>query len=194
MPHAPCPIPHTPPYPSPPPPLLLSILITRGSPIDAPQYRHTALYLETLSSSPPHPNAILLEITGGTGFFSPRATSNTQPLLHADFLQKIPGARIEGVRSAHLVAGILGTEMRDGEGDWNCESWVGDVLGAGVRRGWVAESERGGGWVGWGGFWWRCWIRRESGEGRGGGGEGEIVCIVDMPRSRGYAGFAEQAG
>lgn len=100
----------------------LSIIIYKGSPIDASQYRHTALFLEVPNTSP-----LLLHITGATGFFQAEVKLGEDPSKSKKFVMKIPVGEIQGEKTA-IESTIKSVVINNTDRSWNCQNWIGDTL------------------------------------------------------------------
>ncbi|OQO13752.1 hypothetical protein B0A48_01982 [Cryoendolithus antarcticus] len=63
----------------------ISIILHKGTPLDYPQYRHTALWLQSSDGSP----ARLAEIAGAHGFFEYEHADHADPSLNQDCVRLI---------------------------------------------------------------------------------------------------------
>lgn len=101
----------------------LSIIIYKGSPIDASKYRHTALLLEF-----PDKTTRLLHVTGASGFFQTEVKSGEDPSKSKKFVKKILVGKIQGQEKAAIQSTITSTPVKNSDRSWNCQNWIGDAL------------------------------------------------------------------
>ena len=101
----------------------LSILVFKGDPIDAIEFRHTALFLEV----PGFPTS-LLHVTGGRGFFDFERQLGRAPEDSKLFIRKILVGTVVRQERATIEAIIMATSVRNADRSWNCQNWVGDAL------------------------------------------------------------------
>ena len=115
----------------------LSIIVYEGSPVDAPEYRHTALFLDISGQS-----TTLLDIKGAIGFFRVETRSAVDPIDTMKFIKKIPVGVIQGQTKLAIEEEIKSTPLLNTERGWNCQSWVGDALTKLSDRHWITDDER----------------------------------------------------
>ena len=124
--------------------MALSILILKGDPVDLRQYRHTALYLQSKNSSPiqsyhspaSFPPTLspggsstvgrLLQVTGPSREFE--FSSQILTSKPTDYHREIPVSITSGSNETILLALIQSTAVNNASEDWDCQSWVRDVL------------------------------------------------------------------
>lgn len=115
----------------------LSIIVYKGEPIDAPDYRHTALFLDT-----PGNESVLLHVVGGAGFFQPQIVAKDDPAASVKFVSKIEVAKIHGQSKDSLQSTIMATPVKNTDRFWNCQHWVGDALLVLSKTGWISSAAR----------------------------------------------------
>ena len=127
----------------------------------------TSSLSHSLSSSPPttttststciSTTTTLLEIAGGYGFFTfvetphhilPPSTS-PPPIITItktgtkEIAKIIPLAAIpDSITPGAVRMAVMSTPINNGDMDWNCQNWVGDVLGRLVRKGMLSDEDR----------------------------------------------------
>lgn len=115
----------------------LSIIVYKGDPIDACDFRHTALFLEV-----PGSDSILLHVVGGAGFFQAQVIPNNDPSGSKNFICKIGIAKISGQSKETIQTEITSTPIKNTDKSWNCQHWVGDVLLGLDKSGWISSTAR----------------------------------------------------
>jgi len=115
----------------------LSIIIYKGSPVDAPEFRHTALFLEI-----PGSNSLLLHIVGTSGIFQPQVKQNEDPSKSQKFVRRIAVAKIQGQSKNAIQSRIMATPIKNSDKSWNCQHWVGDALTRLSNVGWISPATR----------------------------------------------------
>ncbi len=115
----------------------LSIIVYKGSPVDAPDLRHTALFLDF-----PGSNSLLLHIVGTSGIFQPQVKQNEDPSKSQKFVRKIAVAKIQGRSRNDLQSRIMATPIKNSDKSWNCQHWIGDALVRLSNPGWISSSAR----------------------------------------------------
>jgi hypothetical protein len=115
----------------------LSIIVYKGSPIDAPEYRHTALFLEF-----PDTTTLLVHVTGASGFFQPEVKPGENPTKSKGFIKKIHVGSIQGQTKAVIESTIKVTPVNNSDRSWNCQHWVGDALKRLSDRQWITSDAR----------------------------------------------------
>ena len=103
--------------------LSLSIIVYRGNPVDASEYRHTALLLEDADGT-----STLLQVGGAHGFFATETLPRCRPSKNPDYLAQIAIATPLDATLAALRESIQATPVNNMERAWNCHNWVGDAL------------------------------------------------------------------
>ncbi|KAI1822774.1 hypothetical protein F4861DRAFT_540703 [Xylaria intraflava] len=108
----------------------LVIVVLRGDPIDAPQYRHTALFIEHLNRSGRTMRHRLIRAIGSTGMFERDETTDHDPVRNVTFAGSVTVATIAvtGESDTRLRDTIWSTPVNNVEYDWGCQHWVGDAL------------------------------------------------------------------
>lgn len=115
----------------------LSVLIFRGSPVDASKYRHTALFLEF-----PDKTTWLLHVTGASGFFRIEAKLGEDLSKSTSFAQIILIGNIQGEGKTAILSAITSTPVKNSDSSWNCQHWIGDALKELSDRGWITSDTR----------------------------------------------------
>ncbi|KAJ8124563.1 hypothetical protein O1611_g9077 [Lasiodiplodia mahajangana] len=108
----------------------LSIVIFRGDPIDAPQYRHTALFIEHLDQEGTRTQHRVVEVVGSAGIFEREENVTSDPRKSPTFVGSVVVATISstGSSDSRLRDVIWSTPINNSENSWNCQNWVGDAL------------------------------------------------------------------
>jgi len=115
----------------------LSIIVYKGSPVDASEYRHTALFLEL-----PDTTTLLLHLTGASGFFQTDVKPGETPSKSKRFIEKIPVGKIQGQTKAAIESIIKVTPIKNSDRSWNCQNWIGDALKKLSDRQWITSDAR----------------------------------------------------
>ncbi len=115
----------------------LSVIIYKGSPIDASKYRHTALFLEF-----PDKTTRLLHVTGASGFFQTEVKPGEDPSKSKKFVKKILVGKIQGQEKAVIQSTITSTPVKNSDRSWNCQNWIGDALKKLSDRRWITSDAR----------------------------------------------------
>ncbi|KAJ5624534.1 hypothetical protein N7510_000843 [Penicillium lagena] len=132
-------------------PITLSILVYVASPLDFARYRHTALFFqfpEKETGSEPDLKSSLMEIVGSHGFFTFSERVNWDiPINSTELARIIPLSLLPQKATIpeipKLRATVASTPIpADGEQDWNCQNWVGDVLARLVAAEYLDSAER----------------------------------------------------
>ncbi|OXV10819.1 hypothetical protein Egran_01417 [Elaphomyces granulatus] len=110
----------------------LSIVIYKGSPIDASEFRHTALFLEF-----PEATTLLIHVTGASGFFQAEVRPGEEPTRSKKFIKKIFVGTITGQTKTAIESTIKFTPIDNSDRSWNCQNWVGDALKKLSDRQWI---------------------------------------------------------
>lgn len=121
----------------------LSVIVSRGDPIDAPQYRHTGLYIEHVREDGLVTPWNFLDVQGSAGMFERYENLLRDPTRSDLFVARVHVADIPvtGPTDSRLRDVIWGTEVNNEEYDWNCQSWVGDALSSCVKAGLISSDE-----------------------------------------------------
>ncbi len=115
----------------------LSIIVYKGSPIDASEFRHTSLFLEF-----PDTTTLLIHVTGASGFFQAEVTPGEEPTKSKKFIKKIPVGTIMGQAKTAIESTIKVTPINNSDRSWNCQNWVGDALKKLSDRQWITSDAR----------------------------------------------------
>lgn len=113
----------------------LSIIIYKGSPIDASEFRHTALFLEFSDAI-----TLLIHVTGSSGFFQAEVRPGEEPTRSKKFIKKITVGTIMGQTKAAIESAIKFTPIDNSDPSWNCQNWVGDALKKLSDRQWITNG------------------------------------------------------
>ena len=113
----------------------LSIIVYKGSPIDASKYRHTALFLEF-----PDTTTLLLHVTGASGFFQAEVKSDEDPSKSKKFVQKILVGEIQKHEKVGIESTIISTPVNNSDCSWNCQNWIDDALKKLSDRQWITSD------------------------------------------------------
>lgn len=121
----------------------LTILVFRGDPIDAPQYRHTALFIENLNQEGAKTEHRLLEVVGSAGFFEPEEDPVRDPRSAAGFVGSVVVATIPVADplDTRLREAIWSAPINNAEYSWNCQNWVGDSLISCAGAGLIPDAD-----------------------------------------------------
>ncbi|KAI0873742.1 hypothetical protein GGS24DRAFT_461862 [Hypoxylon argillaceum] len=99
----------------------LTIVIFRGDPIDAPQYRHTALLIEHLNQEGVRTDYRTLEVIGSAGIFEREENATCDPGKSATFVGSVAVATIPvtGSSSSRLRDVIWSTPINNSENSFS---------------------------------------------------------------------------
>ncbi|KAB8261994.1 hypothetical protein BDV32DRAFT_147989 [Aspergillus pseudonomiae] len=118
-----------------------SILIYTGSPLDYPEYRHTALHFSFATGS-----TSTMHVVGTQGLFIFQEDVDADPHDFGSELAKtVSVGDIDGDVSPETIRrAVSATPVRNGRQDldWNCQNWVGDALMMLVERGVLTVGTR----------------------------------------------------
>ncbi|KAE8323027.1 hypothetical protein BDV39DRAFT_218112 [Aspergillus sergii] len=118
-----------------------TILIYTGSPLDYPEYRHTALHFTFATGT-----TSTMHVVGTQGLFIFQEDVDLDPHDFGSELAKtVPVGEINGDVSAETIRrAVAATPVRNGREDldWNCQNWVGDALRMLVERGVLSAEVR----------------------------------------------------
>ncbi|KAK6435962.1 hypothetical protein LTR95_007849 [Oleoguttula sp. CCFEE 5521] len=99
----------------------ISIIVHRGTPLDYPQYRHTALWLRFSDHSPD----LTAEIVGAHGFFEFQTRDNADPYASRDFVRAIDvGYLTNTFTKASIVQALSRVLVDNRDREYNCQTWV----------------------------------------------------------------------
>lgn len=115
----------------------LSIVVYKGEPIDASEYRHTALFLEFSDET-----STLIDVIGASGFFGVDVREDQDPAVSAELITKITVGKINGQAKDSIQSAIKDTPIKNSDRSWNCQHWVGDALTRLSDRQWITTNER----------------------------------------------------
>ncbi len=115
----------------------LSIILYKGSPIDASKYRHTVLFVEF-----PDNTTLLLHVIGASGFFEAEVKRGEDPFKSQKFVKQIPVGTIQGQGKVAIESEIKSTPIDNSDPSWNCQSWIGDALKKLSDSGWITSDAR----------------------------------------------------
>ncbi|KAI0534577.1 hypothetical protein GGR58DRAFT_482327 [Xylaria digitata] len=120
----------------------LDVIVFRGDPIDAPQYRHTELLIQHLSVDGTVLWRRYLHVAGAAGFFE-REELEYDPGSSELFVGLVPVATIPVSTSSdrRLRDAIWSTPVNNGDRSWNCQNYVGDALYSCTEAGLVSTEE-----------------------------------------------------
>lgn len=118
-------------------PTIVSILVYVASPVDLPEYRHAALFLEFSNGS-----TCVLHIEGAPGIFEFHLKENYNPEQSQCLAKKIPVAEIPNSIDELSIRGVISRTPVKLDRDWNCQSWVGDALTRMVKNGQIDIDQR----------------------------------------------------
>ncbi|KAF7513872.1 hypothetical protein GJ744_006486 [Endocarpon pusillum] len=113
----------------------LSIVVYKGDPVDAMEYRHTALFAEFSDGT-----NTLLHITGESGFFAFDGRPNQVPVESQNFVKQIYVATIPGVTRDGFISTIRTIPIDNQNRSWNCPHWVGDALNHIAAAGMITQE------------------------------------------------------
>ncbi|KAI1160376.1 hypothetical protein F5B18DRAFT_514000 [Nemania serpens] len=108
----------------------LAIVVFRGDPIDAPQYRHTALLIEQPDQDGTSTQHRVIEVLGTAGIFERGEDVTYDPRQSTSFVGSVPVATIPAAGpSDSLLRDVIWSTVIDNEDiSWNSQNWVGDAL------------------------------------------------------------------
>lgn len=115
----------------------VSIAIYKGDPVDFQMYRHTLVFIEFSTES-----SLIVHIVGSRGEYSLDTRSNEDPTAIKDFIKKIAvGYTSNAVTEAQITQLAYSNPPNNRDLEMNCQTWVGQFLGAMQSRGWLAEGD-----------------------------------------------------
>ncbi|KAI1196885.1 hypothetical protein F5X97DRAFT_303784 [Nemania serpens] len=108
----------------------LVILVFRADPIDAPQYRHTALLIEQPDQDGSGTQNRVVEVIGTAGIFERSEEVICDPRQNTSFVGSVPVATIPVISPSdtRLRDVIWSTAIDNEDNSWNSQNWVGDAL------------------------------------------------------------------
>ncbi|KAF2967271.1 hypothetical protein GQX73_g6299 [Xylaria multiplex] len=120
----------------------LDVIVFRGDPIDAPQYRHTELLIQHLSADGTVLWRRYLHVAGAAGFFE-REELEHDPGSSELFVGLVPVTTIPVSTSSdrRLRDAIWSTPVNNDDRSWNCQNYVGDALYSCIEAGLVSTEE-----------------------------------------------------
>lgn len=118
-------------------PTNLSILVYVGDPVDLPEYRHAALFLEFSNGS-----TCVLHIKGAPGILEFHMKENYNPEQSQYLGKKIPVAEIPESIDELSIRGVISRTPVKLDRDWNCQNWVEDALIRMADNGYIDISQQ----------------------------------------------------
>ncbi|KAI1189407.1 hypothetical protein F5B17DRAFT_196680 [Nemania serpens] len=108
----------------------LVIVVFRGDPIDAPEYRHTALLIKQPNQDGASTQHRVIEVIGTAGIYERGEDVVYDPRQSMTFVGSVPVATIPvtGPSDSRLRDVIWSTAIDNEDNSWNCQNWVGDAL------------------------------------------------------------------
>ncbi|CZT14240.1 uncharacterized protein RCC_00215 [Ramularia collo-cygni] len=99
----------------------LSIIVYKGSPLDYPQYRHTALWLRFGDGSPPH----LVHVVGPPGGFVFESGESDKPWETQGFAKMVEvGRLLVSATPVQTVQALRRVPIVNSDREFNCQTWV----------------------------------------------------------------------
>ncbi|KAI3332794.1 hypothetical protein F4824DRAFT_282646 [Ustulina deusta] len=117
----------------------LEVIVFSGSPVDAPQYRHTGLLIQDLAQDNTTLKRRFLHVTGSAGVFA-REEDSRNPRKSELFVGAVHLATIRASGSS-LRNAIWSTPVNNADLSWNCQNYVGDALESCAREGLISEEQ-----------------------------------------------------
>ncbi len=117
----------------------LEVIVFSGSPVDAPQYRHTGLLIQDLAQDNTTLKRRFLHVTGSAGVFA-REEDSRNPRKSELFVGAVHLATIRASGSS-LRNAIWSTPVNNADRGWNCQNYVGDALESCAREGLISEEQ-----------------------------------------------------
>jgi len=103
----------------------INIIFSKGSPLDYPQYRHTALWIQYANGSA----LILAHIVGPNGDYVFETRESAVPWETQGFARKIDvGLLAATATPAQIVQALRRVPINNRDREFNCQTWVEDVL------------------------------------------------------------------
>ena len=105
--------------------IYISIIIYKGSPLDYPQYRHTAIWLRFEDGSP----SLLVHVVGPSGGFEFESKRSSDPSESQRFAKRIDiGYLTIDMTPAQIVQVLQRVPINNRDREFNCQTWVEDAL------------------------------------------------------------------
>lgn len=103
----------------------ISIVVYEGDPIDSQGFRHTALFVQFTDRSP----TMLAHVAGPSGGFEFQVRINHDPSQTQTFA-KFVDVGFLGVptNSVQLTTALRAVEIKNNDREFNCQTWVEQVL------------------------------------------------------------------
>ncbi|KAI0902919.1 hypothetical protein F4823DRAFT_620562 [Ustulina deusta] len=117
----------------------LEVIVFSGSPVDAPQYRHTGLLIQDLAQDNTTLKRRFLHVTGSAGVFA-REEDSRNPRKSELFVGAVYLATIRASGSS-LRNAIWSMPVNNADRSWNCQNYVGDALESCAREGLISEEQ-----------------------------------------------------
>ncbi len=115
----------------------LRIIVYKGSPVDASEFRHTALFLEF-----PDKSTLMIHVIGPNQFYQTEVKSGVDPAYSKKFIKKISVGTIQGQTKAAIESRIKATPVKNSDRSWNCQHWIGDALKRLADQKWISGGAR----------------------------------------------------
>lgn len=103
----------------------ISIIIYKGSPLDYPQYRHTALWLQFADRSP----SLIIHVVGPSGGFEFECKQNSRPWEDQSLAKTVDVGHLTVATTPSQIAQTLQRiPVDNGDREFNCQTWIETAL------------------------------------------------------------------
>ncbi|KZF26913.1 hypothetical protein L228DRAFT_243458 [Xylona heveae TC161] len=120
------------------PHIKVSIAVYVGTPLDYQKYRHTALCFRPSNREAP----MIIHIVGPNMDYQLETRNNYEPTSSRSFAKEVPVGWIRTpMTKAQLAPLIYQTPINNTSREFNCQTWVGDVLRRLVQAGYLTRED-----------------------------------------------------
>lgn len=116
--------------------IYVRVVVFKGSPLDYQKYRHTALWFQIGDES------ITAHVIGSRGAFEFEVKDNYNPVKSLRFAKYVDVGWLRATMTkAQLVALVSQTPPDNRDSEFNCQTWVGQVLSRLKDQGMISQEE-----------------------------------------------------
>jgi hypothetical protein len=115
----------------------VSIIVHKGSPLDYPHYRHTALWLQFTDHSPSQ----LVHVVGPPGGYEFECKQDLEPWETQGYAKTIDvGDLMVAATPAQMTQALQRTPVENRDREFNCQTWVEHALKRLWNAGFLSED------------------------------------------------------